>query len=294
MSVFPNLGTVNRSGKSSLRHGSYAVGDAVGRVSGVLATDPVAVGELVVECAGATETGPRSSNDDAFLMARVSVPREAQVLLVADGMGGLPCAEVASCVVTQVMYRQLEKASLEVDPERGDLLEHVSDFARSAFGASEDALMQLGSDRGLAKTPGSTLTAAVICGGTLVWMHAGDSRCYLLRGGQLWLLTSDHNVFSLIRQAGVERVNPALKSYLTNCIGADTGPVKVDVGMEPLKSGDWVLVCSDGLTNTLTDAEITSSATADVRPAALARTLVQSAVAKGARDNVTVAVAHVL
>lgn len=274
-------------------HGTYSVGDVGGRVSGVLANGPVAMGGLAVECAGATESGPRSSNDDAFLLARVSLPTDAQVLLVADGMGGLPCADAASCVVTQVMYQQLEKARPAVHAEHSDVLEHIKDFAQSAFGASEQALMQLATERGCAKTPGSTLTAALISGGTLVWMHAGDSRCYLLRDGELSLLTSDHNVFSLIRQAGVEKVNPALKSYLTNCIGADTGPVKVDVGMTTLNPGDWVLVCSDGLTNALTDTEIIVSVTPDVQPAELAQSLVTSAVNRGATDNVTVALAHV-
>lgn len=274
-------------------HGTYSVGDVVGRVSGVLANGPVAVGGLAVECAGATESGPRASNDDAFLLARLWLPADAQVLLVADGMGGLPCAEAASCVVTQVMYQQLAKAPFAVQAEHPDVLERVKDFAQDAFGASEQALMQLASERGCAKTPGSTLTAALISGETLVWMHAGDSRCYLLRDGELSLLTSDHNVFSLIRQAGVEKVNPALKSYLTNCIGADTGPVKVDVGMTTLRAGDWVLLCSDGLTNALTDAEITRSVAPGVRPTELAQSLVTSAVNRGATDNVTVALARV-
>lgn len=281
----------------------YCVGDSVGRVSGALSSGPVQIGELVVECAGATETGRRPTNDDEFLLARVCTSEEgsgdddAQVLLVADGMGGLPCSQVASCIATHVVYRQLERELPGLGDSLHGLLDRVTDVAQHAFSVGEHALTQLAEEGGYAKTPGTTLTVAIITRSRLFWMHAGDSRCYLLRDGALTQLTRDHNVFALIKQAGVARVNPALKSYLTNCIGADTGPVRVDVGIESLRPGDWILVCSDGLTNTLSEPHIhrlvVSSDSQEAKPAQIARSLVQAAVELGAKDNVTVTLARV-
>jgi serine/threonine protein phosphatase PrpC len=286
-----------------LAPGQYCVGDSVGRVSGALSSGPVRIGDLVVECAGATETGRRPTNDDEFLLARIRASDgvndsdDAQVMLVADGMGGLPCSQVASCIATHVVYRQLERELPGLGDGLHGLVDRLSDVAQHAFSVGEHALAQLAEEGGYAKTPGTTLTAAIVFKSRLLWMHAGDSRCYLLREGALTQLTSDHNVFALIKQAGVARVNPALKSYLTNCIGADTGPVRVDVGMEPLRAGDWILVCSDGLTNTLSEPHVqrllTSQDTQEVKPAEIARSLVQAAIELGAKDNVTVTLARV-
>lgn len=295
------IGSKPEAGRG-LASGQYRVGDALGRVSGVLSNGPVQVGGLTVECAGATETGCRPTNDDEFLLARISTREDspdddAQVILVADGMGGLPCSQVASCIATHVVYRQLERELLALGDSLHGLLDRVADVAQHAFSVGEHALAQLAKEGGYTRTPGTTLTVGIITRGRLLWMHAGDSRCYLLRDGALTQLTCDHNVFALIKQAGVARVNPALKSYLTNCIGADTGPVRVDVGMEPLRAGDCILVCSDGLTNTLSEPHIvrlvSSPDAQDAKPAEVARSLVQAAVELGAKDNVTVTLARV-
>ena len=297
----PNVEGQPRTTKNPLSVTSHCAARELGRGAGLLDTGPIDVGGLVVECAGATESGRRASNDDEFLVGTLSLPgtdERAQVLLVADGMGGLPCPQIASCIVTNVMYRHLVHAlrplSSTTDAEALERLkESMKDLAQEGYAAGEQALGQLGSEKGCQKTPGSTLTAAIVTRGYLLWMHAGDTRCYLLRQGRLSLLTQDHNVFALIKQAGVEKVNPALKSYLTNCLGADTGPVRVDVGIERVMAGDQVIVCSDGLTNTLADADIASIANGSSRATDCARALAKSAAQRGAKDNVTVAVARI-
>lgn len=290
-----------RATKSLSSVSTHCVARELGRGAGLLDSGPIDVGGLIVECAGATESGRRASNDDEFLVGPLSLPgtdERAQVLLVADGMGGLPCPQIASCIVTNVMYRHLVNAlpllSSTDDPQSlARIKESMKDLAQEGYAAGEHALGQLGNENGCQKTPGSTLTAAIVTRGFLLWMHAGDTRCYLLREGKLTLLTQDHNVFALIKQAGVEKVNPALKSYLTNCLGADTGPVRVDVGIERVVTGDWVIVCSDGLTNTLPDVDIAAIANGSARATDCARSLAKSAAQRGAKDNVTVAVARV-
>jgi protein phosphatase len=143
---------------------------------------------------------------------------------------------------------------------------------------------------------GTTLTAAeLLPGGSLTIAHVGDSRAYLLRVGILEQLTNDHSVVAEYLRAGSIKPEEAAthpqRSMLTRALGLDP-EVEVDVIETRLRSGDRVLICSDGLTSMLTDERITGIL--DDRSAEDAVwTLIEAANQAGGHDNISIAVVDV-
>jgi protein phosphatase len=143
---------------------------------------------------------------------------------------------------------------------------------------------------------GTTLTAAYSIGVNLFLMHAGDSRAYLLRNGQLTQLTHDHTVAQALADAGQiapEEVRThSRRNILTNFLGGHHGKVQADVRWLRLVDGDRILLCSDGLTEMLDDAQIERTLSRFSGSAESAQALLDQALECGGRDNVTVIVAR--
>ena len=142
---------------------------------------------------------------------------------------------------------------------------------------------------------GTTLTAARSLGRDLVITHVGDSRAYLLRGGNLLRLTRDHTFAQLLVDAGQLAPDDVAGSphrhVLTNALGGSSADVQVDTDRLQLDDGDRVLLCSDGLTDLVDDESIASILLDTTRSSDACERLVQRALDAGGRDNVTVIVA---
>jgi protein phosphatase len=143
---------------------------------------------------------------------------------------------------------------------------------------------------------GTTLTLAYSAGPELFVVHAGDSRAYLHRDGKLRRLTKDHTMAQLLIDAGMAEPDSDMakktKRVLTNAIGAGDLSVEVDFVQETLADGDRLLLCSDGLTDMVDEAEILRILEFNPNPKQAALGLVQAALDRGGRDNVTVIVAR--
>jgi protein phosphatase len=197
------------------------------------------------------------------------------VWVVADGMGGHAAGEVASRIAKDTFLAQLRGGEDYVASTLN---------AHAAIAASAEAQQ---AQQGM----GSTLVGLQIeeCHAHLVWV--GDSRCYLWRGGELSVVTHDHSYVQMLIDQGhltdeTARDHPK-RNMVTQVLGL--GEPRPDTNSMPLQTGDWLVLCSDGLNDELTDAEISQTlieANGDVEP--VAGNLIQKALAHGGRDNVSV------
>jgi protein phosphatase len=143
---------------------------------------------------------------------------------------------------------------------------------------------------------GTTLTLAYSLNDELFVAHVGDSRCYLCRHDHLYRLTHDHTLVEEMVERGAlsaeEAAHHRWRHVVTNAVGASSPEVKVEVHKVHLEDGDRVLLCSDGLTNMVSEKEISQVLQAEDEPEQASRRLVAAANESGGRDNITVVVAH--
>lgn len=245
-------------------------------------------GEPALDARGWSAVGrTRSHNEDSW-----GIDPETGLFLVADGMGGHSHGEVASRVAVEEIRRVVAEGELADGgdcaeaggPCRTDLLEHAFRLAHRRV------LAEIQADRVLGGM-GTTLVAFLVGGATGTIAHVGDSRAYRLRDGELELLTQDHTWVHEQVRAGLlseeqARVHP-LKNVVTRALGGD-GYLTVDVGEVELEPGDRYLLCSDGLTTVVEDAEIAERLASDEPLEAVCRGLVEAAQEQGSYDDVTV------
>ena len=142
---------------------------------------------------------------------------------------------------------------------------------------------------------GSTLTAARSFGRHLLIVHVGDSRAYLFRAGRLQRLTRDHTYAQMLVNAGellpCDVASSGVRHILTNALGGSDNHVEVDVDLLRVEDGDRLLLCSDGLTDLVDDDTIATTLTAARTSNDACAALVQLALDRGGRDNITAIVA---
>jgi serine/threonine protein phosphatase PrpC len=258
-----------------------------------------------------TTTGmARTGNEDAFALLHAVEARqddlgESALILLADGMGGYEAGEVAAALAIQVMRRYLLEQPLFA-PLAG---------APVAAGASFDlSLCQYLLGRALKEANrevfqaarcewgrhgmGCTAEALYVNGRHVVVGHVGDSRTYHLHEGRLVQLTRDQTLVNRLVELGTltpaEAEKHPRRSELQQAIG---GHAEVDPALYHgiLKPGDWVVVCSDGLSNHVTPRELQQMLQSEATSAEMAaRRLVNLANIKGALDNATVVVVRAL
>ncbi|MGS2613870.1 PP2C family protein-serine/threonine phosphatase [Micromonospora sp. LZ34] len=220
----------------------------------------------------------RTNNEDSALAGD-------RLIAVADGMGGLPAGEVASEIVIRILD---ELTPPSTPDDAADALRAVVSTANQRINA---AITVDPAREGM----GTTLTAALLAGDTLVLAQVGDSRCYLLRDGTLAQLTRDDTfVQALVDQGALSpeqaRHHPQ-RSLVTRAVqGGDTPPV---IGTLTMTAGDRLLLCSDGLSDYVADAEIAAALAMYGDRQQCGEQLVKLAHQAGAPDNVTVVVSDV-
>ncbi|HZV03754.1 MAG TPA: protein phosphatase 2C domain-containing protein [Gemmataceae bacterium] len=278
-----------------------------------------------LEIAAWTTTGmTRTGNEDAFALLHACESRqddlgESAVALLCDGMGGYEAGEIAAALAIQIMREYLVKqkpfaplcgASSFADildqpaaPARGDQghaappinIEEVKKLLRSALKEANKQIYVLsrmpGSKR---RGMGCTAEAVYVDGRNVIVGHVGDSRTYHLHEGRLIQLTRDQTLVNRLVELGMlspeEAETHPRRNELQQAIG---GQPDVEPGLYhgALKPGDWVVVCSDGLTNQVSNADLEQMLRGEGYSAeTVARRLVNLANLQGATDNVTVVV----
>ena len=225
----------------------------------------------------------RQGNEDSAFAS-------AQLIAVADGMGGHAAGEVASRIAVQVLEKLAPTlAATDIDEDSvEDLLMHSLHSIDAEIAAVADEEIE---KRGM----GTTLTALLIRDNRIALLHVGDSRCYRLRGNTLEQLSNDHTVIQeLLDQGAITQAEAAehpQRSMLTQALRGD-GDVTPVLQMYEAKKGDRYLLCSDGLSGVLTDKEIKIGLKKSDKDDAV-KFLVDATYINGAPDNVTVLIADI-
>jgi protein phosphatase len=255
----------------------------------------------------------RANNEDHYLVVRLGrtletvstslpagdVPERTEevnyVMIVADGMGGHRAGEIASRMAITTLIRlalDVPDWIFRIDDAHAQEIERRS---RSRVQEVDALLVESGQRDPSLAGMGTTLTAARSLGRDLVITHVGDSRAYLLRGGNLLRLTRDHTFAQLLVDTGQlapgDVAGSSHRHVLTNALGGSSADVEVDTDRIQLEDGDRLLLCSDGLTDLVDDESIASILLETTRSSDACEKLVQRALDAGGRDNVTVIVA---
>ena len=236
------------------------------------------------ETFGFTDPGRvRSNNEDALL-----VLNDLGTMVVADGMGGENCGEVASALALERLEEYL-RAPAGPLPSADRLVEAVR--------AANAAVWQLAQQQPECKGMGCTLVALNWEDGRATIINVGDSRAYLFRGGELRQLSYDQNVGNDLK-ASLGLTEEQVRRYphhrhLTMAVGIGE-EVLMRTHSEALEVGDLFLLCSDGLTGPLGEEGIVAFLDSDETLAGLCSCLIGAANEAGGPDNVTVALMRVL
>jgi len=239
-----------------------------------------------------TDTGRvRPQNEDAF-MSRA----EQGLFVVCDGMGGAPAGEVASEMAIQAVARELKDRAESGDrlesspflPHTQRLVDAVRQSNEFIYGEAQKDPRQAGM--------GTTIVGAWIREQIAGVAHVGDSRAYLWHRDRLEPLTRDHSLMEAHIEAGLADEGRSLpveqQNVLVRVLGREPA-VDVDVTEVPVKSGDYVLLCSDGLTRMVAESELANAIRTYQDPQQICDHLIATANKNGGADNITVVVVEV-
>ena len=229
---------------------------------------------------GATDRGMvRETNEDRF--AGEVFDQGSGYAVVCDGMGGEVGGGIAAGIAAEEVRRMIE-SSLRL------LLE------TAIAGANRAVYTRSGQSGGALTGMGSTLCAAVISDGVALVANVGDSRCYLLRQGELIQVTEDHTAVAELQQQGLLSPEDAAhhpdRHAITRAIGVEP-EVQPDYTVIDLLRGDALLLCSDGLYNTLPPGELAGTLQ-EILQGGDIHTLIAKANAAGGPDNITAVLIH--
>jgi serine/threonine protein phosphatase PrpC len=268
-----------------------------------------------VDYGAATHQGlRRDSNEDRYTFARIGrslqtlltnlpeqrLPRQLEDvgygMLVADGMGGAAAGEFAAELAILTLVNLALDTPDWLMSSQEEHAERVLQRMSERFRQIDDLLKERGKTESVLAGMATTMTLACSVGPRAVVVHVGDSRAYLLRSGTLHRLTKDHTLAQEFVDAGIfqrtDQVARHLQHALTRCLGGNEASGEPDVQQLLLADGDQLLLCTDGLSNMVSDADIArilgQTKTADDACAAL----VAAALDGGGKDNVTVVLAR--
>jgi PPM family protein phosphatase len=250
---------------------------------------------FTIKAVGQTDVGQRRDhNEDSFL-----VDDALGLYIVADGMGGHAGGGTASRLAVETIQQSVKEAR-EREPEVFGAHAGVEDSAlpdvlREAVEAACLKIFQTAQGSPELSGMGTTVTAALLDGRTAFIAHVGDSRCYLLREERIYQVSEDHSLVNEQLKAGAISEDEAKHSRFKNIITRSVGfeqQVQVDLMGLELEPKDILLICCDGLSNLVEDAEIlhvAGDAPLDEAPVRL----IGLANERGGDDNITVVVIRV-
>jgi protein phosphatase len=253
-------------------------------------------GRVRLEASGATDVGRRRAHNEDILgllpeAYRAIADQRGYLFAVADGMGGMEKGEVASRVAVDALFATYYDSSPESAPDLPPAAALLAGFnAANAAVYQESCALAAGA-------MGTTLVACVILDGMAIVGNVGDSRAYLLRGGDLVQITHDHSLVADQVRDGImtpaeARVSP-YRNIITRAVGHEPQVVCDRFQVGPLQPRDLFLLCSDGLHGMLEDDELLRLAQQDdLRQ--IVHDYIAAANARGGVDNITCLLVRVL
>jgi len=235
---------------------------------------------MLIKAASLCQMGVgRKNNEDAVYCD------EKGFFMVADGVGGAMAGEVASSLAIATVHQAFLEGGLDGNP---------LPLLRQAFYQANIEIYHRSCNNSQQQGMGTTLTAGIVLDNIFYIVHVGDSRAYLISEGEVVLLTQDHTVAEeLVQKKEIteeeSRLHPQ-KHILTRALGA--GPqVDVDAVSGLLLHQDKLLLCSDGLSNMLSDEEILALTNDVTEPEQAVRALYEAAIAAGGVDDISIILA---
>jgi PPM family protein phosphatase len=248
---------------------------------------------------GLTDVGQRrSTNEDALLLTDfmqdfgaanlnlAQIGEHGTLLAIADGMGGAKAGEVASAMAVSMLRRGLQRSATE--QTGGDQLRQVAEYTNACIWRYAQQNPHL-------KGMGTTLTAALVRDGVAYLAQVGDSRAYLIRGRRIKQLTQDQSLVQKLMDDGLlsaaEAAHHPYRNMILQALGVRPD-VKVALTAVALERYDYLLLCSDGLSNKLNAIEMQQIVQEAESPAYACHLLTELANTRGGEDNITVIVAQ--
>jgi len=233
---------------------------------------------------GLTDTGcVRKQNQDAYQIEQLD--RDTLLCVVCDGMGGAKSGNVASTLAAEVFVEEIRRSWVPgMTSDRVDMM--LKNAVKLANFTVFDQAAQIEEFSGM----GTTLTAALVRGNQATLVNVGDSRVYGINRDGIRLLTRDHSLVQLMVDRG-DLTPEAAKSYpgknlITRAVGTEP-MVLCDIYHQEVSRGDYLLLCSDGLSNVMDDQEILFEVVHGVNKQHCCQRLLSIAKNRGAPDNVT-------
>jgi protein phosphatase len=257
----------------------------------------------------------RENNEDSYLVLRFGrsldnlmtnldedlLERSYRVagfgMLVADGMGGVAGGEIASrLALSKLVELVVDTADWVLCLQRQKEVDTVLYRMTDRFHQIDNAVRREADHDFTLQGMGTTLTVAAVLGSNLLVGHVGDSRAYLLRGSELKQLTTDHTLAQALIDAGVadpdDPASRSMRHVLTAAVGSLGQEVEPQVQRFQVERGDQLLLCTDGLTETVEDLTIARVLRESRSAQSACQSLVDLALAGGGSDNVTVLLAR--
>jgi PPM family protein phosphatase len=234
--------------------------------------------ELVIRAGAQSLQGLRANNEDRFV-----VDKEHHLFLVADGMGGQEAGERASGLAAEIIPKVVQ--------DRLAANEDADKAVAEALDAANQAIINASREQAAGRRMGTTAVLAVQCQDRVFVAGLGDSRAYLIRGDRVEQLTVDHTVADALERNGTLTAEQARQSPWRNVLYKFLGCAEMSDGpdvrpFEP-QDGDRLLLASDGVTNFVANDDLVRGVTEHPEPQKWADYLVDVALKRGSRDNVT-------
>ncbi|MEM7347255.1 MAG: protein phosphatase 2C domain-containing protein [Chloroflexota bacterium] len=240
---------------------------------------------MIITSAYKSDIGKRRQNEDY-----VWVDERAGLFIVADGMGGHEAGEVASelasTTVGTLLRDQLRTANGKLSQDS------IETMMTNALEEANETVVQEAKKADQARKMGSTIVVTLLRASTAYITHAGDARAYLIRGTTIMQLTEDDSwqaQFGVKSDAKKSEISKKFEHFVTKAIGQNS---KINPSFTTIKvaTNDWLLLCSDGLWNVVSDEEmLTMLQNANSNPQQAVDALVGAANAAQGKDNISVA-----
>ncbi len=249
-----------------------------------------------VQAVGLTDTGKvREHNEDS-----ISWDGDIGLFVLADGMGGYNAGEIASGIAVKTIVNLVQEAFAGQELKGLDKttgLHRPSIILRDAIARANKIIHQTSKSQSQCEGMGTTVVSALFHDNRVALAHVGDSRMYRLRKETFEQLTMDHSLLQELVDRGFyspeEAQRATNKNYVTRALGVEP-TVDVEVHEYPVEPGDWLVLCSDGLTDMVEDEDIhLTISTFGGNLDTVARQLVQLANDSGGRDNISVVLVQV-
>lgn len=242
----------------------------------------------------------RAGNEDSLAVFELNFTTQSNhsglgLYVVADGMGGVNAGEIASALSVDEVTSYVQQALTSLGESMEDPASEIRAALQQAIKNANTRIYETGRYNSELSGMGTTLTAGLVFGQNVFIGHVGDSRAYIINRDGIEKISRDHSLVGRLVEIGQITPEEAAVHPQRNLIYRSLGSypnVEVDLYQRPLKIGDWLLLCSDGLTGHLSDEELHATVMGSRDPLLAAQQLVNMANQRGGEDNITVILVH--